>query len=317
MTKLFTITLILAVAAITITNAATPCKVVAAKELGGSCGTHKDYCATDLTTLVCNDHKCIMEAHNGESCDKYSCIDTSDCVAGRCVGKKCDSDTECGLGYFCSDNLCIYANETTANSCTKDAMCPIDQVCAGSKCVKKYGGDAGSPCSTSEQCNLFAGVYCDKNSRICKKNEYNGKSCYVDSECGAGVCTCTLDSTRVCVGTGGAFAKPGCSAAWTEIATCITANKCSRYHPLTCEPCYEKYLCYQYNCFATSAYDPTKAPLATKCTAIAAGTGSPNVVASTPKDDHAGTTDHKNDSSNTVANFVFIVIALVTISILL
>ncbi|MBN2694980.1 hypothetical protein JXR93_09980 [bacterium] len=90
------------------------------------------------------------------------CDGELDCIENICYDK-CESDSECGLGFKCDETT----NECSAITCTMDQECSIDDwydfnYCINGKCVERVDCHADSDCSELNYDDVYFFCYHNK-----------------------------------------------------------------------------------------------------------------------------------------------------------
>ena len=137
------------------------------------------------------------------------------CTPRAAMGASCTS-ADCEPGLVCnSSSVCASYVQQTGGSCSATNPCGYPLHCKGGKCVA--GAQAGGACSsTSDTCDVTAGLYCDTTTSSCQPVKFvsAGASC---GQSGGSLNVC--DDGTYCSGTSGA-ATGTCTAPAAEGAAC-------------------------------------------------------------------------------------------------
>ncbi|CDZ77277.1 hypothetical protein BN59_01559 [Legionella massiliensis] len=204
---------------------------------------------------------------NGSSCTDNSQCKTNSCIPATQTCGFCISNSDCGLGNFCSSNgLCLSSN---GNQCLTSANCITGSVCNAGLCVAPNGAScfanaacqSGACSTTSHTCQgKSLGATCTSNkdcqSNFCNSGvcstPNNGVHCTSNAECLTNYCTpsntCGAPNTGQACTTGatcqsGVCIAGSCTAPAISCSTgsaCPTGQVCSSGHcvnacvPRTC-----------------------------------------------------------------------------------
>ncbi|KAM9971523.1 hypothetical protein ACTFIW_011502 [Dictyostelium discoideum] len=233
-------------------------------QVGDACESDEE-CGLFFNNIgKCISGTCDVNLKNGDDCGEGhsgTCGEGSVCKFYKCVLNKgnCTSDSQCPFNHYCEENSNTCTPVVLGNQCNRDSMCPITHICQKNECVAKYSRETATPCGGNpELCDVFNGDECDKVHKICKRNDKYGSECYVDGDCGTGVCICNNDGHKQCVGSNTTLVHDGCLQAINSFVKCMKDKRCSSVSPLTCKDCYPIWECYRYNCFASEHFDQRK-----------------------------------------------------------
>lgn len=181
------------------------------------CKTDEE-CQSDVGKFICINNVCIPgECRKNEDC-KVAGFPT--CDSSHFCTSKCDSQTECGNGYVCCDDICKVGtccmdedcglnmkciNNICAKECEKDEDCESKKCCDKSICAEKDRGCCSSKecesspfgfncinylCSCTSDYECPEDMICDKESKppICKEGCSDIHRCKPDEMCCDGVC---------------------------------------------------------------------------------------------------------------------------------
>jgi Cys-rich repeat protein len=148
------------------------------------------------------------------------------CKLRNCFGTDCKLNSDCSLGNFCVQGLCLDPRNQqtgpdacTVTNCTVNADCLSTQICdiTNKVCVLNLGCAEDNQCPSGESCNVAASTCepsctADTAYQICglKQQCYMGicVDCVSDSDCGTGL-SCNLN-THQCVGFEGCTKNADC-----------------------------------------------------------------------------------------------------------
>jgi hypothetical protein len=192
--------------------------------------------------LLCVDQKCVgctksNECRITELCDPVQRL----CTLRACFGDECVAHSDCNLGAFCVQGLCINpehprtVGSTTCSVqvCGADRDCNVGQRCNQRTfvCEQDLGCLAGSPCATGQVCNPGTGLCetaCtpDTAVQVCGPlipcTGGRCVQCASDAACGPGL-TCDVPA-GICRGPSGCSTSRDCDAGKTCDRATETCN---------------------------------------------------------------------------------------------
>jgi hypothetical protein len=195
--------------------------------------------------LLCIDNKCAgctrsRDCRLTELCDPVQ----RRCALRACWGDECGAHSDCNLGAFCVQGLCLnpdHPRQVGGQTCSAQ-VCGSNRDCnAGQRCNQRtfvceqdLGCLAGSPCAVGQACNpgtgaCESGCTADNAAQVCGALVpcIGGRcvQCNSDANCGPGL-TCDVGA-GVCRGPSGCTTSRDCEVPKTcdrATATCAAAR---------------------------------------------------------------------------------------------
>jgi len=224
-------------------------------EIGKDCTTEPcppgQYCATDKKCAFCPPYTKYdgTECKEGYDCTDSVCLEGTVCNEDTGECGPCSSDTQCGTGGHCVDNLCSYCPENApywntvakvceSKDCKTDGDCPDGSKCESGECdpidCTTEPCPPGSVCNETTNkceppptsCNTIADCndnnectidLCDDSTKKCGYENYpEGYACGENSACFSGECKETKECSEGCF-----FPTPICDTSSNHCKACV------------------------------------------------------------------------------------------------
>ena len=243
----------LAVSAVVVAGALSGCpKSTTAPPTTVQCATRADCPGGDASGLVCTSGHCTECARDRECKPQELCHPIQRrCVLRPCFGNQCVQHSDCALGQFCVQGLCLKASGNAGNCpvtpCDPSTDCGTNRRCnpATLVCEENLGCQADADCPAGQACNPGTGK-CEPGcttmnaAQICgvKLKCLGGRcvECQMNADCGVGL-SCDTAAGK-CIGGSSCFTSRDCNvplvcnpsthACTTSIPSCTSDEMCAQ-----------------------------------------------------------------------------------------